>query len=1071
MTGKFTRLSILKFTAILTVIFFSQTISAQETVLQIDRLETNKPFGKKIAGGQKHAYKVRIAERQFLDAAVEQIGIDLVIRVIGADGKTLTQFDRNYTTRGTEEVEYSSPYADDLTIEIEPRAKDAPEAAYKITLNEIRAATDDDFALQESGFLMQESRRLGSAGKYKESFAPATRALEIRERILGTENERTALAIALLGTVSRDLGDQKKSEMYYAKALNIFEKINKADTLDAADIINNLATKFQRRGDFAESEKLYLRALEIRERELGSNSNRVASNLNNLGIFYRERGDYAKAQESYERSIAIREQLFGAESVEATFTLNNLAYFYYTKGDYRAALKIHERVLAIREKKLAPDHPYIGETLDNMAVVYADSGEPEKAETLYLRAVENREQKFGKENIRTAPTLSNLAKLYAERGDLVKADSLFRRVLTIAEKNLNRDEIEFAVYLKRIGDFYILKGDYEKAGDFLERALEIRRKVLGTENFEVGRTCSSLARLYLLKAEAARATAFQECANRIDEKNIALNLFIGTEHAKLSYMKLLAEDLDQTINLQISLPDSKPALEQAVTTVLQRKGRVLDAVAGSLTDLRRRFDAKDQILLQKLNDTLAALAELSLNKPENISPEDYQKQIGDLEEQKSGIEDEISRRSKGIFELPKPVTLAKMRNEIPQNSALVEFSLYRTPDKKSGSTAKGESRYIAFVIRNQGETHSVKLGSAAEIDAAVDIYRKALRDQNSRNFQAAANVIYQKLMKPIQPFLTDTTQLLISPDGNLNLIPFEALTNEKNQYLIEQYAFTYLSGGRDLLRLKTPREYKDTSLIVANPSFGESRRKENPPGSAARSEVKRSVTAARNLSETYFAPLAATTAEARSIQALFPNAVLLTGAQANESALKQAIAPRILHIATHGFFLENAGESETSKNSQNRRANAETETENPLLRSGIALAGANKNKNRDAKDDGILTALEASGLNLWGTKLVVLSACDTGLGDVKNGEGVYGLRRAFMLAGTESLVMSLWAVSDYATRELMTDYYKNLKNGTGRGEALRQIKLAMLKKKGREHPFYWAAFIQSGEWANLEGKR
>jgi CHAT domain-containing protein len=140
-----------------------------------------------------------------------------------------------------------------------------------------------------------------------------------------------------------------------------------------------------------------------------------------------------------------------------------------------------------------------------------------------------------------------------------------------------------------------------------------------------------------------------------------------------------------------------------------------------------------------------------------------------------------------------------------------------------------------------------------------------------------------------------------------------------------------------------------------------------------------------------------------------------------------------------------------------------------LLRSGLALAGANLRKGGD--DDGILTALEASGLNLWGTKLVTLSACDTGLGEVKNGEGVYGLRRAFVLAGTETLVMSLWPVSDDETLKMMTAYYRGLTQGQGRGEALRQVQLSMLKRRGRDHPFYWASFIQSGEWANLEGRR
>src|SRR5262247_1311592 len=157
----------------------------------------------------------------------------------------------------------------------------------------------------------------------------------------------------------------------------------------------------------------------------------------------------------------------------------------------------------------------------------------------------------------------------------------------------------------------------------------------------------------------------------------------------------------------------------------------------------------------------------------------------------------------------------------------------------------------------------------------------------------------------------------------------------------------------------------------------------------------------------------------------------------------------MLHIATHGFFLED-------------------QAKNPLLRSGLALAGANEHKE---DDNGILTALEVTGLNLWGTKLVALSAGDTGVGEIKNGDGVHGLRRALVLAGAETQVMSLWAVSDKGTRELMGSYYRMLQQGKGRGEALRLVQLEMLKNINRRHPYYWASFIQSGEWANLEGKR
>jgi CHAT domain-containing protein len=308
--------------------------------------------------------------------------------------------------------------------------------------------------------------------------------------------------------------------------------------------------------------------------------------------------------------------------------------------------------------------------------------------------------------------------------------------------------------------------------------------------------------------------------------------------------------------------------------------------------------------------------------------------------------------------------------------------------------------------------------------------------------------------------LGDATHLLISPDGELNLSPFAALIDEQRRYLIQRYSFTYLTSGRDLLRLKVSRETNSKPLVVANPLFGEPAAellaitaRRNVPNNR-----RRSLTTGRDLSEVYFAPLGNTAREARAIQAVFPDATVLSAAQATEFAVKQINAPRVLHLATHGFFLSEPGLSADSK------------IANPLLRSGLALANANL-RDKDGTDDGILTALEASGLRLWGTKLVVLSACDTGVGEVRNREGVYGLRRAFVLAGAESLVMSLWPVSDYTTRELMTNYYRNLKQNLGRGEALRLVQLEMLRRDPKLHPFYWANFIQSGEWANLDGKR
>jgi CHAT domain-containing protein len=270
--------------------------------------------------------------------------------------------------------------------------------------------------------------------------------------------------------------------------------------------------------------------------------------------------------------------------------------------------------------------------------------------------------------------------------------------------------------------------------------------------------------------------------------------------------------------------------------------------------------------------------------------------------------------------------------------------------------------------------------------------------------------------------------------------------------------------------MKIERESKSGPVVLANPSFGEATELPGKAKSVMSPSTRRterpSITAGQDLSQLYFAQLGGTAQEARSIQLLFPDASLLSGPQATEAALKRTVGPRVLHIATHGFFL---GEPATV-NSATRGINATPQIANPLLRSGLAFSGANLRRG-DSNEDGILTALEASGLNLWGTKLVVLSACDTGVGEVRNGEGVYGLRRAFVLAGAESLVMSLWPISDYTTRTLMTNYYRNLKQGMGRGEALRQVQLGMLKRNPNLHPFYWANFIQSGDWTNLDGRR
>ena len=332
-----------------------------------------------------------------------------------------------------------------------------------------------------------------------------------------------------------------------------------------------------------------------------------------------------------------------------------------------------------------------------------------------------------------------------------------------------------------------------------------------------------------------------------------------------------------------------------------------------------------------------------------------------------------------------------------------------------------------------------------------------------------ARELDEMLMKPVRSMVGNTSHLLLSPDSQLNTLPFAALVNEQDKYLVENYLITYLTSGRDLLRLQLNQDREPTTpLLMANPTYSSAG---VTVASVSNDNEQNRGRRSGELTTLEFDSLPGTKVEGEAISQIVPNLNVLTEQQASENNLKQTKHPQFLHLATHGFFLP--PQPEKPNNDQNQgNLSLDNQTpvfstaENPLLRSGLALAGFNQRDSGD--EDGVLTALEVTGLNLRGTKLVVTSACETGLGDVQAGEGIYGLRRAFTLAGAQSQLMSLWKVSDEGTKDLMVEYYTRIQNGEARGEALRQVQLEMLRSEDRSHPFYWAAFIPSGSWLPLD---
>ncbi|MEI8356416.1 MAG: CHAT domain-containing protein, partial [Deltaproteobacteria bacterium] len=336
---------------------------------------------------------------------------------------------------------------------------------------------------------------------------------------------------------------------------------------------------------------------------------------------------------------------------------------------------------------------------------------------------------------------------------------------------------------------------------------------------------------------------------------------------------------------------------------------------------------------------------------------------------------------------------------------------------------------------------------------------------NQKILDKEAAALYQLLLRPIEQQLSGKKRLYISPDGNLNLIPFEVLLDEKGAYTIETYQISYIGAGRDIARFEPGergRKQGLTALILADPDydFGLSTQEKMAEAGGAAISGEGAASPKTNMMAS-FARLPDTKKEADTIQGILTSRMSIAvnnyqDKKAVEAVLTTAESPIILHLATHGYFI---GKEEIGRNTEGADAGQMLLRDNPMLRSGIALAGINLSLN-EGRDEGIITAEKVMGLRLMGTELVVLSACETGLGDVRNGEGVFGLKRAFILSGAKAVVLSLWSVPSEETMGLMTRFYELMADGKTKSDALKQSKLELMKKK--PNPFYWGAFILVG---------
>jgi CHAT domain-containing protein/tetratricopeptide (TPR) repeat protein len=793
------------------------------------------------------------------------------------------------------------------------------------------------------------------------------------------------------------------------RAAALEESLGSREPLDLAYAIHNVAGLYASVGQYAPAEPLALRALSLYEKALGPDHWGLAMPLNTVAALLSEQGRNEKAEPFLVRVLELREKTLGPDHPDFGMSLNNLGTLYIRMGRLEDAKPLFARSLEIFERLLGPENPNLYYPFLNLGRLYleSNSGEPGEVERLFARALAIAEKTWGAESLNTASVTANLGWVHWNAGELGKAEACFSKALGIYERRLGPDHRDVCVVLRELGGVIAA----------------------------AGRTTDAIRRFAHL--------------SDMRERDLTRNLAAGSEQAKLDYLEITNGDMSQSISLHMyEAPEDPAAMRVAVESVLRRKGRILDEVTDQIAALRRNAPPDDQQLFDELASARARLSEFVLRGPEAAPNGEYRKTRDELESKIDRVEGQLSSRSSRYRAQLSPVTLDAVRKEIPAHTALIEIARFTPVEfvKSHPRTVYKQPRYVAYVLFPTGDVRWADLGDASLVDDLVKQASMALRDPRRGDSRAATRQLYDRVMRPIRPLLGRATHLLISPDSLLHLVPFAALLDEHDRYLVERYAICHVSSGRDLVRRGGLRDSSSASLIVAAPDFGQTA--EGAPVAATR---------ATDISRVRFRTLSTAELEAREVAQLIGESAILTGTRATETSLKQCAAPRVLHIATHGFFFDEASLESVDTPSPT----------NWLLRSGLALAGANRRDGGNG-EDGILTAMEASGLDLWGTKLVVLSACDTGVGGVRTSEGVYGLRRALVLAGSETQVMSLWSVDDRATRDLMVAYYKELLSGAGRAEAMQRVQRALLKDPKRRHPSYWAAFIVSGDWRPLD---
>lgn len=929
-------------------------------------------------------------------------------------------------------------------------------------------------------------------GRYAEAEPLYKRALAIAEKAKGQNDAGLATDINNLAMLYMHQARYAEAEPLFKRAQSIDEKVLGPGSAGYATDLQNMATLYASLGRYAESEALYRRAMDIDLKTLGRNSPSVATNLEGVAHLYEMEGRYAPAEPILKGALAIYQQAYGPEHPAVATVLYDIGLLYEYQGRHAEAEPQIKKALAIDEKILGPDKQEVAAILAGLGMVYRAEGKYKDAEIVEKRSLEIDEKTLGPEHPTTGAALNLLGALYQSEGRYADAEPLYARFLGIIVKALGPENPGVAAGLNNFASVLTKMGLFAQAEPSFKRAIAIEEKTLGPDHPDLAGSLVNLAMMYVAQGRYSDAAPLFERALDIIHRRFQYGFAYMSEKDRLQFLATVQYIFPGYFSFSFAQREHDPSVAARMyDVILWEKG----AIGTSVAALRAQVAATgDPEALKLLDDLTAKKSEAS--QLASARAPGWEAEQSRVNAEANSLEQKLARR---VSSLGEKDTLARatwqdVRKDLRPEEAAVEYVRYQFHD---GKAFTNNYRYIALVVTPKSTLPSlVSLGDARKLESApMADYRAAVgrtrgvapkapaqAQQGATNPNSSA--AYDAFWKPLESALGGATRIYVSTDGVLNQIPMGLFADADGKLLLEKYDLRPVNSTKDLLRTQHPAPAK-TAVLLGNPKFdlsetdaramlakldaGDSRQPQYATATAPASHPE-TATRSREAQAGPLPPLPATQVEIDAVGKLLGGAGWKVEPFTRDAALEEVLdrqrSPRLLHVATHGFFLSDQDLARSKKDSADQSLGAE----DPMLRSGLFFAGADRAESGAAPisglEDGVLTAYEAAQLDLQGTELVVLSACETGLGEQQNGEGVFGLRRGLQEAGAESILMSMWSVPDRETQELMALFYQNWLSGADKHEALRQAQIkereVVRQRYSKDLPFYWGAFVLVG---------